>query len=53
MNYEYKVLEAKSSKNAEELMNEMAKEVWRVISTIFWVKIKTIIIITFEREKTF
>lgn len=49
--YEYKVLEAKNSKDAEEMMNKMAKEGWKVISTTFWRNFKTILIITFEREK--
>ena len=49
--YEYKVMEAKNYKEAEEFMNKFAKEGWRVISNTYWVNFKTILIITFEREK--
>ncbi len=44
-------MEAKNYKEAEELMNYFAKEGWRVISNTYWVNFKTILIITFEREK--
>lgn len=50
MKYEYKVKEANGSKKAEEIMNEMAKDGWRVISTIYWMNVKALIIITFEKE---
>lgn len=50
MKYEYKVKEAKDAKKAEEIMNEMAKDGWRVISTIYWMNMKALIIITFEKE---
>ena len=50
MNYEYKVIEAKNSKEAEEIMNRMAKDGWRVISNTYWMNFKAILIITFERE---
>jgi len=51
MGYEYKVVEAKGAKQAEEVMNEMAKDGWRVISSVYWMNVKAILIITFEREK--
>ncbi len=50
MNYEYKVVEAKNSKEAEEIMNRKAKDGWRVISNTYWMNFKAILIITFERE---
>ena len=50
MKYEYKVVEAKGAKKAEVIMNEMAKEGWRVISTVYWMNMKAILIITFERQ---
>lgn len=49
--YEYKVVEAKNSKEAERIMNDMAKDGWKVISNTYWVNFKAILIITFEREK--
>ena len=49
--YEYKVIEAKNPKEAEEIMNEMAKEGWKVISNTYWVNFKSFLVITFEREK--
>lgn len=48
--YEYKVMEAKNSAEAESIMNEMAKDGWRVISNIFWTNFKALLVITFERE---
>ncbi len=48
--YEYKVLEAKNSKEAENIINKMAKEGWRVISNTYWGNFKAILIVTFERE---
>lgn len=48
--YTYKVLEAKHPKAAEELMNKMAKDGWKVISTTYWMNFNVRIIITFERE---
>jgi len=50
MKYEYRVVEAKNSEEAEEIMNEYAKEGWRVISNTYWLSFKAILIITFERE---
>ena len=49
--YEYKVVQAKNYKHAEEVMNQMASEGWRVVSTTFWTNLVVSIIITFEREK--
>lgn len=51
MRYEYKVIEAKNSKDAEKIMNKLATEGWRVISNTYWLNFKAILIITFEREK--
>lgn len=48
--FEYKVLEVHSAKESEKVMNEMAKDGWRVISTFMWQNFRVIIIITFERE---
>lgn len=47
---QYKVLEAKNSKEAEDIMNKMAQEGWSVISTVYWMNFKAILIITFEKE---
>ncbi len=49
---EYKVEHAKSEKQAEEIMNALAKEGWQVISTALWYKGRVGLAITFEREKT-
>ena len=49
--YEYKVIEAKNTAEAEKVMNIMASEGWRVISNVFWSNFKAVFIITFEREK--
>ena len=48
--YEYKVVEAKNAKEAEKLMNEYAKDGWRVVSNTYWINFKAILIVTFERE---
>ncbi|MGN1060588.1 MAG: DUF4177 domain-containing protein [Candidatus Coproplasma sp.] len=48
---EYKVELAKNLEKAEELMNELAKEGWRVVSTAFLYYWKVGLSITFEREK--
>lgn len=50
MKYEYKVVKVKNEKVAEETMNKMAKEGWRVVSTTYWTNWGVAIIITFERE---
>ena len=49
--FEYKVIEAKNAKDAEKIMNQMAQDGWRVISSTYWMNFKAILIITFEREK--
>ena len=50
MNYEYKVVETKNSKEAEKTMNLYAKSGWRVIQTTYYNNFKVFLIITFERE---
>ena len=47
---QYKVVEAKNSKEAELIMNEMAQDGWRVISNTYWMNFKAILIITFEKD---
>ena len=47
--FEYKVIKTKVD-NAEREINELAKDGWRVISTIYWMNVKALIIITFEKE---
>lgn len=49
--YEYKVVEANNSKEAERLMNKYAADGWRVISSVSWNNFKALLIITLEREK--
>ncbi len=49
--YEYKVVEAKNSVEAEAMMNKYARFGWRVIANTFWTNFKAGLIITFEREK--
>ncbi len=49
--YEYKVKKAKNANEAEEIMNEMAKDGWRVVSTSYWTKWETCLVITFERGR--
>ncbi|RMA79103.1 hypothetical protein JN00_0154 [Metamycoplasma subdolum] len=48
--YEYKVMDASSSKDAEYKMNLMAKEGWKVTSVVYWMRWVVRLIITFERE---
>ena len=46
---EYKVLE--SGKNeAEDLMNEMARQGWEVVSVNYWNAFKLCLMITFARD---
>ena len=53
MKYEYKAVETTAgTKKVEEIMNQMAKEGWRVISNTYWFS-RDAILITFEREKQF
>ncbi len=47
---EYKVVEAKKNQ-VEEIMNDMAKAGWEVVSTNYWNAWKISIMITFVREK--
>lgn len=49
--YEYKVIEVEYPKDMEKLMNDMAKDGWRVVSTAHWHNFKATMVITFEREK--
>jgi len=48
--FEYKVVEAKNHKDAEDLMNKYARDGWRVISNTYWLNFKAVLIITFERS---
>ena len=47
---QYKVIDAKDSKEAELIMNKMAQDGWRVISTTYWTNFKVCLIITFEKD---
>ncbi|MBQ9510961.1 MAG: DUF4177 domain-containing protein [Clostridia bacterium] len=49
--FEYRVIEARNHVEAEELMNKMANDGWRVVEVVFWTNFKTCLIITLEREK--
>ncbi|MDY0276596.1 MAG: DUF4177 domain-containing protein [Acholeplasma sp.] len=49
--YEYKVMSAKNYNEAEEIMNLLAKEGWRVVNTTYWMNVKVYLVITFERVK--
>lgn len=48
---EYKVLGAKDIKQAEEKMNEMAREGWEVVDVSFYYGLKITVMITFARDK--
>lgn len=48
--YEYKVVEAHHANEAEKVMNDYARQGWRVISNVYWTRFTTVLIITFERE---
>lgn len=48
---EYKVELAKNLEKAEEIMNDLAKDGWKVVSTAYWYNWKVGLTITFEREK--
>ena len=48
---EYKVELAKNLEQAEKIMNDLAKDGWKVVSTAYWDKWKVGLTITFEREK--
>lgn len=47
---EYKILEV-NKKEAEKLMNNMAKEGWEVVSVNYWNMWKVSLMITFSKEK--
>ena len=47
---EYKIVEAKKHQ-AEEIMNDMAKQGWEVVSMTYWSMWKVALLITFSREK--
>lgn len=47
---EYKVIET-SKKEAEAVMNDMAKQGWEVVSMTFWSMWKVSLLITFSKEK--
>jgi hypothetical protein len=49
--FEYKVVAVDNAAEAEKVMNQYAKEGWRVISNTFWSSFLVKLIITFEREK--
>ena len=46
---EYKVLET-SKKNAEKLMNDMAKQGWEIVSVTYWSMWTIGLLITFSRD---
>ena len=48
---EYKVKLAKNLEEAEKIMNDFAKDGWKVVSTVYWHNWKAGLAITFEREK--
>ena len=47
---EYTIIEA-NKKDAEQIMNDMAKQGWEVVSVNFWSVWKVCLMITFGREK--
>lgn len=47
---EYKMMET-SKKKAEQLMNEMAKQGWEVVSVTYWNNFKLCLLITFCKER--
>ena len=47
---EYKIIETTKNK-AEEVMNDMAKQGWEVVSVNFWNMWKVSLMITFSRVK--
>ena len=46
---EYKVLET-SKKQAERLMNDMARQGWEVVGMTYWNMWKLCLLVTFSRE---
>lgn len=47
---EYKVMEARKSQ-AEQLMNDMARQGWEVVSVTYWSYWTIRLLITFARER--
>lgn len=47
---QYQVYTAKNAHEAEDVMNKMAKDGWRVVSTTFWSNFSACLIITFEKD---
>lgn len=47
---EYRIESAITLSGAENIMNEMSKKGWKVVSTVYWAKCAKLAI-TFEREK--
>jgi hypothetical protein len=48
--YEYRISNVLKRDDVESYMNDMAKEGWKVIDTVFWSNVKIGIIVTLERE---
>ena len=48
---EYKVIES-SKRDAEQNMNIMAAQGWRLHSVTYWTKWGTCLLLTFQRERT-
>lgn len=46
---EYKIVEARK-KDAEEVMNTMAKQGWEVVSMSYWYQWRIRLLITFSKE---
>ena len=46
---EYKIIES-NKKNAEQVMNDMAKQGWEVVSLTYWNMWKVNLMITFSKE---
>ena len=46
---EYKIVEAKKKK-AEQIMNDMAKQGWEVVSLTYWSYWSVSLLITFSKE---
>ncbi len=46
---EYKIVETKK-KNAQQTMNDMAKQGWEVVSLTYWSYWSVSLLITFSRE---
>lgn len=47
---EYKMVEVKKEQ-AEDLMNKMAADGWKVTSTSYWMGMTVRVLVTFEKEK--